>query len=477
MSCLETDAILAGAAETDITPEKGIHLAGDLLMYRPMETVNDSIYAEALVLKNRERTLCILSMDVLSVNDAMTRQIRQSIRDAYGMEFADIMVHATQNHAAPAVGNFHLRDDNAIVSDAFFYLRGGDKRYEAYVIPKVLSAVGMALDSACPVQWAAGRTVEGRIAFNRRYILRDGSVRVFARGIDYDQVQYVEGPMDPEVGVLAFKGINSNFFASVLHYTCHPVHGYPGRAVTAGWPGTWRSRLKILHGSESRFLVLNGCCGNISHADSFQDEPEIPVERMGQLLTAAASRVYEKLQYRNGAVLDSRSRTVRIPRPMIPLEQLTRARAIIQEHPEPFFQDRAKRQVAWDWVHAAGILDLHEEMETNPYYDYEIQAFRIGSTAILALTGEPFVEAQLRIKMEAHSLYTYVAHMSNGYVGYIPTREAYGRQGFYRMGAGTLIQRGANWYRLAPEALDIIMDSSLALISEMFPQRMERTFE
>jgi hypothetical protein len=60
----------------------------------------------------------------------------------------------------------------------------------------------------------------------------------------------------------------------------------------------------------------------------------------------------------------------------------------------------------------------------NPNWDYEIQAFRIGDFALVALDGTVFVEAQLRLKMESPAARTFVANMSNGYAGYVPTPRA-----------------------------------------------------
>ena len=78
----------------------------------------------------------------------------------------------------------------------------------------------------------------------------------------------------------------------------------------------------------------------------------------------------------------------------------------------------------------------------------------------MALTGEPFVEGQLRLKMHSPAPFTFVAHMSNGYVGYIPTPEALARGGYET--------RTAYWSKLAPEALDTIVDEAGQLLRETF---------
>jgi len=74
--------------------------------------------------------------------------------------------------------------------------------------------------------------------------------------------------------------------------------------------------------------------------------------------------------------------------------------------------------------------------------------------------GEPFVEAQLRIKLESPAPYTFVAHFCNGYVGYVPTLDAFSRGGYET--------RTANWSKLQPEALETIVNSAIELLEKLF---------
>ncbi|MDP7130613.1 MAG: hypothetical protein QF437_09000, partial [Planctomycetota bacterium] len=92
-------------------------------------------------------------------------------------------------------------------------------------------------------------------------------------------------------------------------------------------------------------------------------------------------------------------------------------------------------------------------MNARETFEYEVQAVRIGDVAILVLTGEPFVEGQLEIKRRSPAARTYVAHMSNGYSGYIPTPQAIEGGGYE-----TDVCMGS---KLAPEALSMIVDESV----------------
>ena len=78
----------------------------------------------------------------------------------------------------------------------------------------------------------------------------------------------------------------------------------------------------------------------------------------------------------------------------------------------------------------------------------------------MALGGEPFVQGQLEIKQKSPAAYTFIAHMCNYYVGYIPTKEAF-RTGGYETVTGLSS-------KLHPDALEKITEASISLIKTLF---------
>lgn len=96
----------------------------------------------------------------------------------------------------------------------------------------------------------------------------------------------------------------------------------------------------------------------------------------------------------------------------------------------------------------------------DPEYDCEIQVFGLGDIAIVGLPGEPFVERQLRIKVQSLAYPTYVAHNCNDLLGCVPTPRAF-RGGEYET-------RRANWFCLGPEALDMMADRTIAMLKDLF---------
>ena len=168
------------------------------------------------------------------------------------------------------------------------------------------------------------------------------------------------------------------------------------------------------------------------------------------------------MEAQNRPILEWRRTTLRIPLRMLPPAEIEAARDLVAAHPEPPQRADVADAVAieWKWVYAHSNLDLAAKQARRPYYDYEIQALRIADSAVVALVGEPFVEGQLKIKLESPFDYTFLAHMSNGYAGYVPTAIALTRGGYET--------DTSNGSQLAPEALDMICAATGELLNELY---------
>jgi hypothetical protein len=458
----------AGAARADITPAMGIQIAGDIGRYRPVEEIRDPLYARALVLDDGRTRVCWVVTDILAINPHWADTIRREAAAAAGCEFSAVMLHATQTHSAPGVGHFFVQDekDRGVFPKEHPWLLGGDDRYNPVCVRGVVEAVCAAVAAMQPVRVSVGRGMDGRVAFNRRFVMRDGTVRTHPASCD-PQILHAEGPADAEVGVLRFDAIAGGTVAVVLHHTCHPTHGYPKRWISADWPGAWCDGVQALCGDGAVPLVLNGFCGNIHHGNHLNPEGSWgDYATMGRKLTETTAKIVERLQPVENPSLDWRVRHMPIPVRMLTPEEDADARGILEKHPEPVWTDASKTAVEWDWVYAASRLDMDKHHRAHPLFDYEVQAFRVGGVGIVAVPGEPFIEEQFRIKQHSPAPFTFTAHMSNGYAGYIPTEAAFRGGGYEtRTGAGS---------KLVPQALTMVGDASLDLLRDLLPPHAGR---
>ena len=135
---------------------------------------------------------------------------------------------------------------------------------------------------------------------------------------------------------------------------------------------------------------------------------------------------------------------------------------MLAEHPEPLWSSERPGTIDPHWFQAASVHSVELMRRRGPSLNYEIQAFRVGDTAFVGLAGEPFVEGQLAIKIASPTAYTFLAHATTHYVGYLPTRDAYTRGGHEANEDVTY------WAKLAPGSLEAVVESARTLIKDIF---------
>jgi len=447
----------AGASQVDITPPAGTHLAGAVGYHRPARVALDPLYAKVVAFEAGGRRICVLALDVTIITEDWTERIRQRVAEQFGLEPDALMVHATQTHSAPPIGHFMVDPDFPALPHEFEWVRGGDSAYSEWAAGRAVEAVGQALGSLRPVQIAAASGSDGRWAANRRAVTVDGGITmttgVWAEPQGRQTIRYIEGPIDPEVGVLVVREPSIDIPAVLLHHTCHPVCVFSRPLVSADWPGAWAAEMRATFGEGCVPLVINGACGNINPADRSDHRP------MGAGLAETTRMVFERLEFTDDAALDRR--LVRLPIPLRELtdEELSWARGVLDADPVPPWDPDRPGQLTRDWMVAASVWSVHLQRQRDPNLAYEIQVLRIGDTAIVGLPGEPFVELALAIKLASPFQPTFIAHCTSHYVGYIPFAEAMARGGHEA--------ETRYWAKLVPEAFEMIREQAVGLLSEM----------
>ena len=217
-----SEHLLAGFAEINISPPLGTQIAGDIGRPRPTEEIREPIFARAAVFENEGTKLCVLVLDLLGIGHEWADRIRDGAAERFGFDRRAVMVHTTQTHSAPSLGNHFCADDNPIIPPEHAWLRGSTPEYTPTAVEKSLQVIGHAVAAIQPVTLSAARGIETRVSFNRRFVTREGITDTHAH-CGRDNVLYTEGPIDPEVGLLQATGENGNPVGMLLHFTSHPA--------------------------------------------------------------------------------------------------------------------------------------------------------------------------------------------------------------------------------------------------------------
>ena len=225
--------LMANAARVEITPDRDISLAGEVGWFRPGKYVDSPLYARALVLASDDTKLCFISLDVTIITEAVSARIREAIARDQGIPPEAVMVHATQVHAAPALGVFMFDRDFPPVPDELAWLAGGVRAYEDYAVDRILAAVREAAADLQPARLRAGSGIEGRIQFNRRAITDDGTARMPGPSWPQPLAAYLyplsRRPDRPRSGC----SLRAESFRTTDRVDSAP-HGTPGKRVSTG---------------------------------------------------------------------------------------------------------------------------------------------------------------------------------------------------------------------------------------------------
>jgi len=436
----------AGLAEVDVTPPLGIGMSGHWYI-RQAETVRDPLFAHALVLDDGAAPVCLITVDVLSLQRGTVLRCREAIAQATGLSPERIGISATHTHYGPLTARLWTRDE---VPDA---------DYLAKLEAGIVRAATQAWEARRPAQVAIGWAFEGKLSFNRRFMMRSGEV-VMHPPIASTDILCQEGKTDPEVGVISVRDADGAPMGWWVNFACHATVTGAAAAISADFPGELARAMRERHGPDVVTLFGNGCCANLCQIDVYDsDRPRSGDEllrHMGDKLADDVARAEEGAQFTNELPVDARAVETAIPlRHVDPVVEAA-ARELLEDEEYDDGDATAHREHKY----AEMIVELVEEKRERPLVPAEIQAFRLGDVGIVMLPGEIFTEHGLTIKLQSPARRTFVVELANGIVGYVPTREAF-------LGGG-YEQRLGNNSKLSPVAGEVMTETALALLDSMF---------
>jgi len=406
------DEMSAGVAVVDITPPVGYRMAG-YFNERPSTGTHDPLRAKALVLRQGSERAALVFCDLLGVPPDVSAQARRKAEAATGIPAANILVAATHSHTGPLYFGAlrkHLHD--LAVAE-----RGSDPReqvdYPAALTANIVKVIAEAGAAAKPVRLTVAAAEPAPVSFNRRFHMKDGSVRFNPGPLNPDIVRPA-GPIDPQVrAVLIGDAAGSRPTAALMNFALH-LDTTGGTEYSADYPFYAEQSLRTSLGDAFVLLYGTGTCGDINHIDVARKERLRPDEigrRLAASVLGAAAKAVER------PALAARREIVQAPLQRYTPERLAKAREDMRKVGTgqlPFLQQ----------VEAYKVLTL--ELRGGETIPLEVQAFRLGrDVAVVGLPGEVFVELGLAIQRASPFATTLVIELCNDDPGYIPTQKAF----------------------------------------------------
>ena len=384
--------MLAGVAETDITPRRSLDLAG--VPCGKSQGVLDSLKAQALILQSQNGAkICIISIDTLYIAQKWGEQLRNRIGAVIGTAAEQIMLCASHTHSGPALMSIRRWGEP-------------DKEYMDELADKIVRAAKHSDMRLAPSIIKIGTSSIDNISVNRRQM---------------------NGPVDPVVTIIEVDNSDSTPMARIFNFACHPICLWGFKNLySPDFPGYIRQKLQLALDKNTINMFINGAAGNINPINfnpwqTSSDYADYISEQIAQVVLKAcnAARIAET------EPISAKRKFCNLQLDLPPsLEKIDaqseRMKLYIREHPEEAARDPGLYRVI-DW--AADMKQAIERHSLPKSEILEIQMFRIGTICLVAIPAELYVEIGLKLIALSPFCSTIIAGYSNGMVGYINTRQ------------------------------------------------------
>jgi neutral ceramidase len=311
----------------------------------------------------------------------------------------------------------------------------------------IADSVRLAEQNLTPVTLRAGIGQVPDVAFNRRFLMKDGTV-VSNPGKGHDEllvnVARAAGPTDPSLPLVYAETKDGKPVATVVNFAMH-LDTTGGYEYSADYPSQISKILADVKGPGMLTHFTIGTAGNINHY--YLLDPKQPhrtkgfqeAARIGTLLAAEIVRMYPKLQ-------PIATAPIKVTHEVLSLQILEEKGPVLAKQfgkDKPSFNDG----------------ELMVTLRDGKYwFEGEVMVITVGDElAFVGLPGEMFVELGLAVKQNSPYQYTFVNTLANGAIGYVGNRKAY-KEGAYGASYATTRSEPGTGEALVDSAIRQLID-------------------
>ena len=449
----DSPPLRSGAAAVDITPTQfPMNMPGGFSA-NLAEKAHDPFHSRALVLDDGKTTLAMVVVDNLGAGPDVLNEAKSLAATKTGMSPDKMLISSTHTHSGPSL---NTRSEAAAAYYKFFVEGVADSIVKAYAALRP-AAVG-----------AAAHPLPDEV-FNRRWYMKPGKMPLnpFGRldtvkmnpGTSPDVIDRPAGPTDPDITVLSVQDAKRKPIALFANYSLHYVGGPPEGQMSADYFGEFSRLMPSRLRGDVAFVSMmsNGTSGDINNIPfGVTRPPREPFEQIRIVAQKAADtawHAWRKIEKHESAVrlgMMQRDVTLKLRKPSA--DDVAAAKAILaikDKAAEEKLPKRAKN-------YAGSVVNAAEAPEQE--ITVQVQAIRIGDSAVCAIPFETFVEIGLDLKKRSPFTKTMVVGLANGRHGYLPTPEQH-KLGGYETWLGT--------NRVQEDASDILTDHLLEMLAEL----------
>ena len=437
--------LTAGTAVIDITPPVDYRMSGYFRERLSTGTLNP-LHAKAIVLRQGDERAALVFCDIIGLSLDVSSRARRQAAEKTGIAPENILIAATHTHTGPLYfgalrKHFH---DLAVAK------HGSDPyekvNYPSELVAKIIKVITQADAAAKPVRLEAGVADQRGLSFNRRFHMKDGTVR-FNPGILNPNIVRVAGPIDPEVGIVFFREANdARTAAALVNFALH-LDTVGGTKYAADYPFYLEQSLRETFGQDFVLFFGTGTCGDINHIDVTKRQ-RLKTDYIGRTLAGTVKAKVPDLKAIGEPALAVRSEIVHAPLQRYGPDKLAWVRENIKKV--------GTRELSFlEQVEAYKILAI--EMRGTETIPLEVQVFRLSrDVAVVGLPGEVFVDIGLAIKRASPFPTTLVIELCQDAPGYIPTKKAFTEGSYETVNS-----------RIAPGGGEMVAETAIRLLKAL----------
>ncbi|WP_433948025.1 neutral/alkaline non-lysosomal ceramidase N-terminal domain-containing protein [Bacillus tropicus] len=379
-----------GVCKVDITPPIGIDFVG---YHREtgINNIEERIYGTVFVFEKDEMKTVFISIDNIGMLIEDTNMIRERVARELHVPFEQITVVYTHTHSGPeTVG------DNPLVQS-----------YKTILVNNVVHGAVTANKKLkrCEVGWGV---TTGDIGVNRRERTSDGRAKMGTN---------IDGVVDKRIGMLAIRDAETKELSGIVVFcTAHPnVLKGDSDVLSADYPGMTREILeKIVN---CPVMIVQGAAGNVNA--KYRGSREALIQ-MAYILSGHVLTMLPTVTYSPIVKLRTVSSTMQMKLKDIPEIDEIRSMAQLAEKQWGVNTD--------EWLTI--VLEKDKQSIRQLRIGLEVQLFQVNEGMFSGIPMEPFSETALEMKERLRNELAFLGGYTNGYIGYLPTREEFTYGGY-----------------------------------------------
>ena len=407
-----------GFYEKEITPPLGCCVPGYFSIRRGSDVL-DRLYARAVVVRENEEKIAIISVDGCHPIGKLSEEIAKRVENYTGISRERVMIAFTHTHTGIPFSRGGIPFENdEIVADSI-------KGYVDVFIRLVADCAILAdlrLEKGI-ASFGLGE-VKG-ISFVRDYFMKNGTPRTNPPRTSPDIV----GPVteaDYDLPVLMVKDELGTPKGAIVSFACH-ADCISGDKLSGDYVSVLSKELKKVYGNDFVTVFLLGCCGNINHFDVSKesDTPDHYV-KMGKKIAGEIIKTVSFATELKGSGLKAGLEYLQMPRLAIEEERIEEAKHNIATIKEIKGIKLAADGTDPEQYKLAMSKRLMSFLETVPeVMNVPLQCMQIGEFTIYGFNSEIFCNFGKMVKEADGTGINLVATLCNEAYGYVPTRDMF----------------------------------------------------